>query len=766
MANLAQQQFIRELTAPRACLLLLLPLFLLLVRYWFTAKRARKTTRQQQQQEDEHLPPSPPALPVLGHLHLVGSLPHVSLRSLARKHGYDLMLLRLGAMPIVVVSSPHAAEAVLRTHDHVFASRPHSMVAEIVLYGPSDVGFAPHGEYWRQARKLVTTHLLTVKRIQSLRHAREEEVSTVMVKIGEAAAAGAAVDVGDLLISYTNDLAGRAVMGKSSREDGRSKLFRQLVVDTSPLLGGFNVEEFFPFLARFGVLSKVVRGKSERLRRRWDELLDRLIDDHESKRRPTATAGGSKDEDDDFIDVLLSLMRRPHAMRKLQAEVRSIVPKGQEIVGEADLSTMSYLRAVVKESLRLHAVAPLLAPHLSTASCRIDIDGGEVVVPAGVRVLINVWAMARDPRFWEDAEEFIPERFLDGGSAAEVGFKGNDFQFLPFSSGRRQCPGMNFGLAAVEVMLANLVHRFDWEMPPGKEARDIDMSEEFGLVVHRKEKLMLRSAGAMVAALATGIMNSIGGGREAAKAHHRYESSGPIQLEVNDRPRAGGFRLVRGSAASTPTLERVVSVSFEARRGCFPSRLRLGGLELAIQARAGLVGNDAQRTATHRSHDDVVKKRESLLHAITYPPKKTSATSKETMERRTQDTTLDAVNCHEKEGRYVSPSHVVSRSWKARFPPARCAVWTNSAHNDKHMYSHPAPLVYKRGGKPMQRAKKTGRDHNLGLRSSSPSPNLLVNPYYEQHVIWCIAPLLDVRPSGRNQDKTSSLTLAIRETSG
>nr|CAB3487535.1 unnamed protein product [Digitaria exilis] len=529
MANLAQQQFIRELTAPRAWLLLLLPLFLSLVRYWFSAKRAWKT---RQQQEDEHLPPSPPALPVLGHLHLVGSLPHVSLRSLARKHGYDLMLLRLGAMPIVVVSSPRAAEAVLRTHDHVFASRATSMVAEIVLYGPSDVGFAPHGEYWRQARKLVTTHLLTVKRIQSLRHAREEEVSTVMAKIGEAAAAGAAVDVGDLLISYTNDLACRAVMGKSSRDDGRSKLFRQLVVDTSPLLGGFNVEEFFPFLARFGMLSKVVRGKSERLRRRWDELLDRLIDDHESKRRPTATAtaGGPKDEDDDFIDVLLSvrheygltrehmkailldvffggidtaamlleytvieLMRRPHAMRKLQAEVRSIVPKGQEIVGEADLSTMSYLRALVKESLRLHAVAPLLAPHLSTASCRIDIDGGAgfVVVPAGVRVLINVWAMARDPRFWEDAEEFAPERFLDGGSAAEVGFKGNDFQFLPFSSGRRQCPGMNFGLAAVEVMLANLVHRFDWEMPPGKEARDIDMSEEFGLVVHRKEKLML-----------------------------------------------------------------------------------------------------------------------------------------------------------------------------------------------------------------------------------------------------------------------------------
>jgi len=129
-----------------------------------------------------------------------------------------------------------------------------------------------------------------------------------MALIGEAAGAGAAVDVSDLLGSFTNDLACRAVMGKSSSQnEGRSKLFRQLIVDTSPLLGGFNVEEFFPFLARFGVLSKVVRAKSERLRRRWDELLDRLIDNHESKHEAMAAASDPKDEDDDFINVLLSV---------------------------------------------------------------------------------------------------------------------------------------------------------------------------------------------------------------------------------------------------------------------------------------------------------------------------------------------------------------------------------------------------------------------------------------------------------------------------
>lgn len=107
----------------------------------------------------------------------------------------------------------------------------------------------------------------------------------------------------DLLCTFINDLGCCAVMGKSLRSEGRNKLLRALVGDTSPLLAGFNVEEFFPFLARFGVLSKMVRAKSERLKRRWDHLLDRLIQDHERNR------DDPKDNDADFIHVLLSVRR-------------------------------------------------------------------------------------------------------------------------------------------------------------------------------------------------------------------------------------------------------------------------------------------------------------------------------------------------------------------------------------------------------------------------------------------------------------------------
>ncbi|TVU01796.1 hypothetical protein EJB05_52792, partial [Eragrostis curvula] len=152
-------------------------------------------------------------------------------------------------------------------------------------------------------------------------------------------------------------------------------------------------------------------------------------------------------------------MRSPDLMSKLQVDVRRKVPEGQELVSETNLADINYMRAVIKETLRLHSVTPVLA-HFSMSSC--SIDGFEV--PARV-----------DERFWEDADEFIPKRFLDDGGAADVEFKGNDFRFFPFGVGRRMCPGMNFGMAAIEAILANLMHHFDWELLSGQERRNIQL---------------------------------------------------------------------------------------------------------------------------------------------------------------------------------------------------------------------------------------------------------------------------------------------------
>ncbi|GJN19622.1 hypothetical protein PR202_gb06917 [Eleusine coracana subsp. coracana] len=185
--------------------------------------------------------------------------------------------------------------------------------------------------------------------------------------------------------------------------------------------------------------------------------------------------------------VMAELVRNPQAMSKLQDEVRHSVHKGQEMVTEDDLTGMNYLKVVIKETLRLHPPAPLLAPHHSMTD--VHIDG--YTVPANIPILINAWTLGRDATVWEDAEDFKPERFMDTGNDADINFKGNDFQFIPFGAGRRICPGMNFAISTLEIMLANLVYRFNWEVPAAMEKASVDMTEVFWLTVHRKEKLHL-----------------------------------------------------------------------------------------------------------------------------------------------------------------------------------------------------------------------------------------------------------------------------------
>ncbi|THU47573.1 hypothetical protein C4D60_Mb09t17000 [Musa balbisiana] len=134
---------------------------------------------------------------------------------------------------------------------------------------------------------------------------------------------------------------------------------------------------------------------------------------------------------------------------------------------------LPYVEAIVKETMRMHPVAPMLVPRLSRE--HTTFDGYDI--PSGTRVLVNVWTIGRDPSIWEAPDEFRPERFL--GSPIDV--KGHDFHLLPFGAGRRMCPGYSLGLKVIQLSLANLLHGFKWRLPPGTKAEDLSMEEIFGL---------------------------------------------------------------------------------------------------------------------------------------------------------------------------------------------------------------------------------------------------------------------------------------------
>ncbi|XP_021901313.1 cytochrome P450 71B25-like [Carica papaya] len=183
-----------------------------------------------------------------------------------------------------------------------------------------------------------------------------------------------------------------------------------------------------------------------------------------------------------IIWAMTELIRNPRVMNIAQNEVRSCIEK-KERVSEDDLEKLQYLKLVIEETMRIHFLVPLLTPREVISHFQIN---GYDIFPKDL-IIINAWGIARDPNYWDKSEEFFPERFIDN----PVDYKGQYFEFLPFGSGRRICPGMNMGLAIIELALANLLHCFNWEPPKGIKNHDISLDEEGGITLFKKMPLEL-----------------------------------------------------------------------------------------------------------------------------------------------------------------------------------------------------------------------------------------------------------------------------------
>ncbi|WMV26261.1 hypothetical protein MTR67_019646 [Solanum verrucosum] len=224
------------------------------------------------------------------------------------------MYVRLGLVPTIIASSADAAEKVLKTYDHILASRPHHEASQYLAYGQKNMAFAKYGVYWRNMRKLCTLHLLSNRKINSLQSMRKQEV-----------------------------------------QSGEAKF-----------------------------------------------QLDRTAMD--------TTASSTE-------WILTELLRHPQVMKKLQKEL-------QEVVG---------LEIMVEES---------------------NLEN------------------------------------LNRRTVATIDFRGRNFQLVPFGSGRRSCPGMQLAATVVRLMVAQLVHCFEWELPNGMQPCDLDIDEKFGLVTCREMPLL------------------------------------------------------------------------------------------------------------------------------------------------------------------------------------------------------------------------------------------------------------------------------------
>ncbi|CAJ1951865.1 unnamed protein product [Sphenostylis stenocarpa] len=471
-------------------------------------------------QDDRKHPPGPKALPIIGNLHILGKLPHRTLQALAKKYG-PIMSIKLGQVPTIVVSSPETAELILKTHDTVFASRPKNQASEYMSYGNKGMAFSEYGPYWRMVRKLCTTQLLSASKVEMFGPLRREELVVFVKSLEKVAASGAVVNVSEQVGELISNTVCKMILGRS--KDDRFDL-KGLTRQALHLTGVFNIADYVPWAAIFDIQG--LKRKFKKTSKAFDQVFELIIKDHED---PTDSHKKSV-HSEDFVDILLShmhqaidqqhehehehvidrtnikaiildmiagsvdtsavaiewamseLLRHPRDMKKLQEELESVVGMNR-LVEESDLSKLTFLNMVVKETLRLYPPGPLLVPRDSLED--ITING--YYIKKKTRILINAWAIGRDPKVWsENAETFYPERFVN----SDIDIRGHDFQLLPFGSGRRGCPGIHLGLTTFSFVLAQLVHCFDWELPIGITPNDFDMTETFGLSLPRRKHLL------------------------------------------------------------------------------------------------------------------------------------------------------------------------------------------------------------------------------------------------------------------------------------
>ncbi|XP_047967433.1 cytochrome P450 71AU50-like [Salvia hispanica] len=459
------------------------------------------------------LPPGPIALPLIGHLHLLGKNLSRDLHRLAAKHG-PIIFLRLGTIPAVVVSSAAGAELVLKTHDLAFAGRTHHQAARYIGYDQRNILFAPYGAYWRNMRRLCTVELLSSAKINEFRPIRRAGMGEMVGSLRRDAERGEIVDLTARVSGVLGDMNCLMVFGRKyvDRDLDEKLGFKAVIDETLQVAAIPNLGDFFPFIAALDVQGLDRRMK--KLSSIFDAFLDKIIDDHLQRKL-------EKTHNHDFVDTMLAVMdsgeagfefdrrhvkavlldiliggmdttlstvewaiseliRHPKVTKKLQNELERIVSLDQ-MVDESHLDKLEYLDLVIKETLRLHPPGRLLV-HESMENCTVN----GFHIPKGTWTFVNIWTIGRDPNFWHEPDEFVPERFV----GENVDLLGQHFQLIPFGSGRRSCPGQQLGLTLVKLVVAQLVHCFDWELPDGVEPRDLDMTEHFGIVTSRDKHLM------------------------------------------------------------------------------------------------------------------------------------------------------------------------------------------------------------------------------------------------------------------------------------
>nr|GMD56794.1 cytochrome P450 81E8-like [Ipomoea batatas] len=394
------------------------------------------------------LPPFPGVpIPIIGHLYLLKPPLHRTLYRLSQNYG-PIISLRLGSRLVVVVSSPSLAEECFTTHDAVLANRPRNLAGKYIGYNNGTMAGLPYSDQWRHLRRLSAQEIFSAARLNSFLSIRQDEVKHLLQSIyRDSKTSFAKVELKPKLGQAAFNvimrmIAGKRYFGENDNQETKNNV-PELINEVLETAEASNPEDFFPLLRWLDC--RGLKKKLARLGDRMDAFQQSLIDEHRREKR-TST----------MIGHLLSLQE-------------------SQPLYYTDLTIKGLINCIISETFRLFPAGPMLLPHYSSQPCKV----GGYEIPSDTMLLVNAWAIHRDPGLWDDPMRFVPERF--------EGKKGESSHLLmPFGMGRRSCPGAGLARRMIGLVLASLIQCFDWERVTKDQ---VDMTEGKGLTMPKAKPL-------------------------------------------------------------------------------------------------------------------------------------------------------------------------------------------------------------------------------------------------------------------------------------
>ncbi|XP_037493705.1 geraniol 8-hydroxylase [Jatropha curcas] len=371
---------------------------------------------------------------------------------------------------------------------------------------------APVGAPWRNLRRICNSYIFANQKLDSDQDLRRKKIQELVNQVEESCRLGAAVDIGQVAFKAMLNVLSTTIFSLDLSDSDSDIEFKEVVRCIMDEVGKTNLADYFPLLRKidpqgikgrltihFGVLFDLFdRIIDERLLLRKqqsyipsNDLLDTLLSLNEDKNENLDMncikhlfldlfAAGTDTTSSTLEWAMTELLRNPKILTKAKAEIEQTVGKGK-LIQDSDVDRLAYLQAIIKETFRLHPAVPLLLPRRAG----VDVEICGFTVPKDAQVMVNAWAIGRDPSLWEDPDLFMPERFL----GSEIDARGRNFELIPFGAGRRICPGLPLATSMLSLILGSLINSFGWKLEDEITSQTMDMEDRFGVTLQKAQPL-------------------------------------------------------------------------------------------------------------------------------------------------------------------------------------------------------------------------------------------------------------------------------------